>query len=292
MLPVLLLAASLALATTSAQDPGGATEQPSPAPDESSQAEPAAATLPVESSPPVEPPKKPATTLAVTEAGPVRLLVMDLRNDGVTPATQRIVGDALVVELTGTDNLEVLSSEDVRRMADFDASRTEIGCDEASCLAELANALGAQVVVYGSIGTLGRLIVVTLNVFDSQKARSVGRETIRADTLEELPPLIEASTRRLVGRIPGVTAKAAEGRSAWGTPWPYVGIGGSVVGASAAVVGGFIGLQGYETYQDTSKPAGDREAAQTQLFVGLGIGIGGLVVMTASAIGLAVSLAE
>ncbi|MDP2340127.1 MAG: hypothetical protein Q8O67_04150 [Deltaproteobacteria bacterium] len=230
---------------------------------------------------------QPPTTTKPAPGAPLRLVVMDLRNDGVTPQIQRIVGDSIVVKLNAINGLEVLSSEDVRRLADLDASRQTLGCDEASCLAELANALGAEVIVYGSIGTLGRIVVVHLSIFDSASAKSIARETVQANTLEELPPLVDGAVEKLVARIPGIEHEAPASSS---SSFPVLPAAGVAVGATAAIVGGVVAGLAYGTYVDAKLPAAERTEAQTRIFIGLGVATAGVVV--AGGAGVAFALSE
>ena len=60
------------------------------------------------------------------------------------------------------------------------------GCDEGStsCLAELAGAMGARLVLFGDLGKLGDTTVVSLNLFLSDQAQSAGRETVRVKSLD------------------------------------------------------------------------------------------------------------
>ena len=200
-----------------------------------------------------------------------------------------IVGDSLVVRLTSFSGLEVLSSEDVRRLADLDASRQTLGCDEASCLAELASALGAEVIVYGSIGTLGRIVVVNLSIFDSKSAKSVARETVQAHTLEELPQLVDGAVNKLVARIPGVatTQPGPPPRSL-----PVLPAVGAVVGVVGVVVGATLAELAWATYVDAALPATQRTEAQGVVVVGLAIAIPSVVVTGLSVTGLALALTE
>jgi hypothetical protein len=68
------------------------------------------------------------------------------------------------------------------------AEKQNAGCDDSgSCMAEIAGALGASLVVFGDVGKLGELLVVNLNLFNVDLAQSQGRVTIEAPSLESFP---------------------------------------------------------------------------------------------------------
>lgn len=93
---------------------------------------------------------------------------------------------------------DVLTRDDVKNAIAAEADRQSLGCAESSCLAELAGAMGARIVVYGSVGRLGDEMLMTLNLFDSDAARSGGRRVARGKTIGELSAVVEATTMELL----------------------------------------------------------------------------------------------
>jgi hypothetical protein len=173
----------------------------------------------------------------------------------------------ITATLAKESRLEVLSSSDVKRIVQLEGERQALGCSESTCLAEIAGAMGAQLVVYGDIGKLGSQMVLTLNLFDGATATAPGREVIVAASLDELTGKVQATTTSLVAPIvaaPGTekirvvvlgfdirgasaetTTPAALPPPAAGPTTPplvYAGVGSAVVGGIAAVVsvGAFI----------------------------------------------------
>lgn len=176
-----------------------------------------------------------------------RVLVLDLKDEGVGPEVARLVGETLTVRMSGRPTLEVLSSEDVRRMVDVEAEKQMAGCnDDASCLAEIAAALGGDFVVYGTAGKLGTLHVVHLHAYDSRRARPVGREVVEATRPEELPAHVRAAADRLVVAIdptapppqPVVVDDDMPSPSPLASPFLWGGAVGAGLGVAALVVGG------------------------------------------------------
>lgn len=104
------------------------------------------------------------------------MVVTDLEVDEQVPArTARIVANNLVVELRKLKGYSVLGMEEVRTLMEAEANRQSMGCSEGtSCLNELADALGADVVVAGRIGTFEGATTFSLRRIDSVRATVVG----------------------------------------------------------------------------------------------------------------------
>lgn len=123
---------------------------------------------------------------------PTRVLVLDLKSNGVDEAAVRTLNSLVAVAAAEIPIFDVVSGADVQQMIALEAERQQLGCDAqgASCLAELAGAIGAQVVLFGDVGKLGDLYVINLNLFDSIQLKSIGRATLNARDLGDLPPLL------------------------------------------------------------------------------------------------------
>lgn len=178
----------------------------------------------------------PAAAGAVVVDSKPRILVLDFRDDGIGPNAVRVIHDTLVSHLAKNAKLDVLSSEDVRRAVQREAERREAtNCDEEGCIAEIAEALGAQLTIFGTAGKLGDLVVVNVNLYDSRAARSVGRETIEVGSLEELPGPLRRAGDKLTAQLLGepVDDAPALGPMFWtGAVVGGAGLVTAIVGAS------------------------------------------------------------
>src|SRR5688500_4358065 len=83
-----------------------------------------------------------ASTSTVAHAAKPRALILEMRGDAVSLETRKSVTGVVAVELTRDARLDVVSGEDVRNLAQLEAQRQEVGCDD-SCLAEIADAMNA-----------------------------------------------------------------------------------------------------------------------------------------------------
>ena len=144
-----------------------------------------------------------------------RLLVLDPTANHVDDQTVQIVSGLLTVELAALGDLEVISGTDVRRMMDLEVAKENLGCSADSCLSEIADAFGTDLVVFGNIGRLGELYILTLDLFETATAKSKGRISVRTRTIEELPEKLADELPNLMASVrprPKVPA-ASEGQA-------------------------------------------------------------------------------
>jgi hypothetical protein len=208
-------------------------------------------------------------------AEPARVLVLEIRADGVEETTARVVRDEIAAALAGDARIEALSTEDIRRAVSLDAERRAVGCVDDSCIAEVGQAMGARYVVHGSISALGSMRIVRLNAMDTAANTLLVRETVEARTDEELLPLVRVAVGRLRLRLLDAVAPPTPGPSG-------LQIGGSVIGGVgivAAGIGTAMMALAWPTFSDTtSADFKGRAEAQTQGQLGTGLLIGGVVV--------------
>src|SRR5439155_19588473 len=111
---------------------------------------------PPQEKPPPEPPPAPKPSRT-------KLLVLDLKGNDVDAATTKTIQGVVTTELAGYAELDVISGEDVKQLVQLQAEKSTMGCsDDAGCLAEIADALGAKLVVFGAVGKLSDAFVLNL----------------------------------------------------------------------------------------------------------------------------------
>jgi hypothetical protein len=197
----------------------------------------------------------PATPAPAAAPAPqrFRLLVLDLKGNDVDANTVKTLQGIVTAGLAEYPELDVVSGDDVKNLVQLQAERQTMGCSEdASCMAEIADALGAQLVVFGTAGKLDNSLVVNLNLFDSVKAMGLGRIVVQTEDTKSLPKKLRPKLRDLVGRFykergielpPPVVEKeeAPVARASDPGPWPWITAGTGAVllvgGAVSAVVG-------------------------------------------------------
>jgi hypothetical protein len=225
-----------------------------------------------------------ALPLLVAAAAPARVLVLNLEAIGVDANVSRSV-DALVLQGAQSDGVEVLSEAEIKKLADLEANKQEIGCNASSCLAELADAMGAQLVLFGSVSQLGSVTTVSLSLFDHGTTQ-VRRDTLSAQNVGELPALVPSHVHALLAAsLPKSAATEAPAPETGGGPSPLflAGVGGAVVGA-LALAGGAVGAGVMEARIQDPKGAGaDKSDAQLFGKLALGAALAGAVIAGAGA---------
>ena len=136
----------------------------------------------------------PVASLAAT-----RVAVMDLRARSASPAIAQVLGDLVAFELEESGRYQVLSAEDLTKAVELKGLQQTLGCDSASCQAELGQAVDVEQFVSGSVDRIGSRYLVLLRLVDV-KSVSVVKQVRRSVPGEEdaLIELVTASTRALL----------------------------------------------------------------------------------------------
>lgn len=134
----------------------------------------------------------------------LRVAVSELQGDGIEPRQAAIVSEALLLELRKRSGVSVLALEEVRAMIELEAQKQTLGCaGDGSCLAEIVDALGADVVVVATATVVGDGSVFGLKRLEpkSAQARQVTRRLERAGG-EELLAAIGPAVDELFAEHP------------------------------------------------------------------------------------------
>ncbi len=246
-----------------------------------------------------------ALALAVAGAPPARLLVLELEAVGVDKTEARAV-DPVVLNAAAGAGLEVIAQSEIKTLATVEAQKAEIGCDSSSCLAELAGAMGAGYVLFGSVSKLGSTTTVALSLYDNTSA-AVTRDSVAVEDLGTLPRLLPPRVRALVHKAAGTVATAgtpatttttttttatttATQRQAAGDddagPLLYAGLAGVFLGGTALLGGGVLATLNELTIDDPHALAATKRSAQETGTIGLIAVAAGLVVGGAGAAAL------
>jgi hypothetical protein len=251
---VLLAFASGARAQTEATAPteavaaeeGGATAAESEAA-ESEAAQPRAE--PPASEPPTSaPPASVAPASEVDEgdggAPPIRVALYDYELNGVDARIGELVTASTLVELRKLQRVSVIGMAEIAAMLDLEAQKQLVGCDEdESCLAEIAGALGVDVLVVGTLAKVGDEHILGMRRIDQRKAQVAGSLSRRlvAEDGEEFLAALGPAVDELFGEYPlregetrGVDDEVALRLNPPPVPqWAFWSVAGSAAGVSA-----------------------------------------------------------
>jgi hypothetical protein len=119
----------------------------------------------------------------------------------VTPveAASRFLTGIAAQGAAANNNADVLTSSDLRTALDLEAQKQLASCSEgSSCMAEIASALDADVVVTGTLLAVGEGLTLQLAAYDAKKAASLGRRVLRAATVDAFAPELEKTARGFI----------------------------------------------------------------------------------------------
>jgi hypothetical protein len=153
--------------------------------------------------PPPEPPPPPP------RPSTVRVMLPDLEVAPRYQGQRAAFGQIVAEEAGRVSGYELLSAADVRAVLDQEATKQLVGCDDNSCLAELAEAMDAELLVSGRVdmGTDGAPLV-SLSLVNARALVVVNRVTAtwRGDE-GRLPDVVRTGAQRLLlparDRAPG-----------------------------------------------------------------------------------------
>lgn len=128
------------------------------------------------------------------------VLVFNLEADAATEALAKSLTDEILLTLGKVESIDVSGQSEIALMLDHEKDKQLLLCkDDRSCLARISSALSANKAVLGRVGMLGNLFVVTLKLTDTEQVSVESGESVTAENEAELPALVAAATRRLLG---------------------------------------------------------------------------------------------
>jgi TolB-like protein len=150
------------------------------APVPTSSAEPPAApvTPPPAASPapaPSAPSAKPAPTPAA-DNGRIKVAVMQLAVKSGAPAKLAdVVSTAMAEEIDNLGAFDAISAKEIKDYISYQADRALAGCDDESCYAQVAEALGAPYVVFGSVTPVDDELLLQVQLFRIKDVKVIAR---------------------------------------------------------------------------------------------------------------------
>ena len=94
----------------------------------------------------------------------------------------------------------MLTGQDVRRLSEFEADKAFAGCTDDSCASEIADALGAELVVFSTLGMLGETYDFNMNLIDTKTAMSLARVNRATSDTNQLRDVVTEAAKELLSR--------------------------------------------------------------------------------------------
>ncbi len=168
-------------------------------------------------------------TQAMAEEKP-KILILKLSSQTVEKETLKSLDAVLEVEVSKYNNFDSLSTNDVKQLLELEKEKQLAGCFDDSCLGELAGALGARFLIFGDVGKLGSKLMVTLSLFDAEKAQSSSRVLLQGADVDALAQTFPQGVEDLLKQ--GIEKIDLQKNSSLSPAVYYSGLG--LTGAAAA----------------------------------------------------------
>lgn len=134
----------------------------------------------------------------------LRIALPDLQLTDVPPRWGTLIAHSLALELRKLEHTSVITDEEIRALLEHEADKQLLACEAESCFSELADALGVDALVIGTVAVVGDQHVFGLKRLDPVNARVIGQVTRRfeAGNGEELLVAIGPAVEELFAEVP------------------------------------------------------------------------------------------
>lgn len=142
------------------------------------------------------------TSSAVHAQERPQLLVLDLQHSPeIDAATVRTLTDLITIETGREKAVASVSGAELRNLVKLEGEKALMGCDQDSCLAEIAGALGARFVLSGRVSSIGAIKVLQMSVFDATTATAISREAAKAEDIAGFVDAIGPAVKSLLAPV-------------------------------------------------------------------------------------------
>lgn len=187
---------------------------------------------------------------------------------GVAQGTANTIENLLTSDLVRADRYEILTSGDLVTLLGFERQKQLLGCAGDNCLTEIGAAAGAEWLIDGSVGAIGRLRVLTIRIYDVKHLQA-RRDSVTVDDETRLAEGVHELVARLLG------LEAPQKKSAPRAGWFVLG-GAGALALGGAGAGG-LALSRYDAYRANPADASLHEAAKTAGYVADGLYAGAIL---------------
>lgn len=161
----------------------------------------------------------------------ISVLVLDPSGTAVDEDQRVLLGARLARALQDRRVKSVVTAAELRGMLRVEADRQELGCDDAGCASEIAEALGAAVVVVSQVTKEPGNATLNVQLIDVHTARVLKRSDVSAHDMKALRDRVDVAAAPIASEL-GATDPLQETAS---IAWPISFVTGAVVVASAGL---------------------------------------------------------
>lgn len=145
------------------------------------------------------------------KAQPIRLAAPGLKALNIDANFATFVSEHFAQRLM-LEGISVVAAGEVEALIGLERQRQLMGCteDASSCLAEMADALGADGIITGTVAKLGTLYQVNLKILSSKDGRALAIVSRKAYGDEDLLELLDAAAVETADTVRANVSKARE----------------------------------------------------------------------------------
>lgn len=120
---------------------------------------------------------------AAAEPPQLKIVVMPLTASRVDSAAVEVLDELLTTFVRGLGRYQVIGKSDIDSMLGLENMKDQMGCDDATCAAEIGGALGASLLIAGKAARLGDNLILVLKLISAneQKVMNSAKHRVRND---------------------------------------------------------------------------------------------------------------
>jgi len=222
--------------------------------------------------------------------GPLKLAAPGLTGVNVSPDVALFYSNH-VAQLLSLEGVQVTTATEIASMIGLERQKELLGCGDSgvSCMAELANALGVDGVVTGSIGEFEGLTQINLKVVAATDGHTLAIYSGKAETQAAMLEALKAAAASIARQLdPHAVSSSGTARRYFWAPAAVgvaAGIGaGVLLGLASGQVSALRGVNGAASTLSLDEANQARSSALLERTLGyVALGVGGAAVLTAVA---------
>jgi formylglycine-generating enzyme required for sulfatase activity len=130
-----------------------------------------------------------------------KIAILSVQSSSITRENLDRVSDYIAEEFEKTASGKVLFLEDIRAMLQTEGLGKLLSCFSDTCISQIGNAIGADIVIIGGIGQLGANYLFSLKMIDVLRDNVIGRTSVRVNgdagkILDEIPGAVNAIVQK------------------------------------------------------------------------------------------------
>lgn len=135
-------------------------------------------------------------------AEPMRIVVINLKADGVADRTARTVSNMLRTEFINLGEFTVVERSQMDAILK-EQGLQQTGCTDQECAVQLGRLMSARKILIGEVSPMGKSIIMTVRIVDVEKGFSEFAATEKAKSEDVLDIAVGSISRKIASRIKG-----------------------------------------------------------------------------------------